>query len=125
MHQIQPGGAVPPHGGSQPAGNAAGGRTRRPGEWTLFAPMAFDGRSWERIARPQPDARAACMSVTTHIHLLQEGFPLGELDARAESAVRALEDGAVSIAVIDDVHRVDRIFLCSVTGFPDWDAPRR
>ena len=76
-----------------------------------------------RIAGPQADARAACLSVSTHIHLL-ENRPLGELDASAESAIRALEDGAVSVAVIDDVHRVDRIYLCSVTGFPDWDAAR-
>ncbi len=81
----------------------------------MFTPMAFDGCSWVRIAGPQPDARAACMSVTAHIHLLQD-LPLGELDARAESAVRELEDGAVSVAVIDDVHRVDRIVVCSVTG---------
>jgi len=77
----------------------------------LFAPMAFDGVSWVRIAEPQPDAVGACMSITAHIHLLQER-PLGELDARAGSAIRALEDGAVSVAVIDDMHRVDRIYVC-------------
>jgi len=103
--------------------NGAEGDSRRPGQWTLFTPMAFDGISWARIAGPQRDARAACMSVTAHIHLLH-GLPLGELDARAESAVRALEDGAVSVAVIDDRHRVDRIFVCSVSGSADWDAHR-
>jgi hypothetical protein len=79
---------------------------------TVFAPMAFDGLGWMRIARPQQDARAACMSITAHIHLL-EGLPLRELDARAEDAVRELEDGAVSVAVIDDAHRVDRIVVCA------------
>lgn len=92
-------------------------RTRRLAEWTVFAPLAYDGVGWVRIAGPQRDARAACMSVTAHIHLL-EGVPLTELDARAESAVRELEDGAVSVAVIDDAHRVDRIILCSVAGVP-------
>lgn len=110
-------------GGSEPGGSAAEGGGRRPSGWSVFAPMAFDGISWVRIAGPQRDARAACMSVTAHIHLLQ-GLPLGELDARAESAVRALEDGAVSVAVIDDLHRVDRIIVCSAAGFPDWDAQR-
>lgn len=81
----------------------------------MYTPMAFDGLGWVRIAGPQPDARAACMSVTAQIHLL-EGLPLRELDARAESAVRELEDGAASVAVIDESHRVDRIIVCSVAG---------
>jgi hypothetical protein len=90
-------------------------------EWTVYAPMVFDGLGWVRIAGPQGDARAACMSVTAHIHLL-EGLPLRELDARAEGAVRELEDGAVSVAVIDDSHRVDRIIVCSVAGLPRLTA---
>jgi hypothetical protein len=85
--------------------------------------MAFDGVSWVRIAEPQRDAVAACMSITAHIHLLQNR-PLGELDAHAASAIRALEEGAVSVAVIDDLHRVDRIYVCSITGSPAWGAPR-
>jgi len=93
-------------------------------ERTVFAPMAFDGLGWMRIAGPQPDARDACMSVTAHIHLL-EGLPLRELDARVEGAVRELEDGAVSVAVIDDSHRVDRIIVCSVVGLPRPTAGRR
>lgn len=88
------------------------------GEWAVFAPMAYDGVGWVRIAGPQRDARAACMSVTAHIHLL-EGLPLSELDARAEGAVRELEDGAVSVVVIDDAHRVDRIMLSSAVRVPD------
>ena len=93
----------------------------QPGEWTVFAPMAFDGVGWMRIAGPQLEARDACMSVTAFIHLLQ-GLPLSELDAHAESAVRALEDGASSVLVVDDAHRVDRIILCSASGVPDWAA---
>lgn len=104
--------------GSETGRNLTGATARRPGESAVFAPMVFDGLGWVRIARPQRDARAACMSVTAHIHLLQ-GLPLSELDARAEDAVRDLEDGAVSVAVIDDTHRVDRIFLSLVSDFPD------
>jgi len=91
------------------------------GGWTVFAPMAFDGVGWMRIAGPRVEARDACMSVTTFIHLLH-GIPLSELDARLESAVRALEAGAPSVRVIDDAHRVDRIILCSVPEVPDGDA---
>lgn len=80
---------------------------------TLFAPMASDGTGWLRIAEPQPDARAACMSVAAYVHLLRPGVPLCELEARAESAVADLEGGAVSMPVIDGLHRVDRIVRCA------------
>ena len=48
------------------------------------------------------------LSVTAHIHLMCPELPLRELDARAEPAIKALEGGAVSVTVIDDLHRVDR-----------------
>ncbi len=80
---------------------------------TLFAPIASDGTGWVRIAEPQPDARAACMSVAVHVHLPQPGVPLCELEARAASAVADLEGGAVSMTVIDGLHRVDRIVRCA------------
>jgi hypothetical protein len=102
-------------GGSEPGGHSAEGGARVLEEWTVFAPMAFDGLAWVRIAGPQDDARQACMSVTARIHLLQ-GLPLSELDARAESAIRQLEDGAVSVRVIDDAHRVDRIIVWSAAN---------
>jgi hypothetical protein len=35
-------------------------------------------------------------------------LPLRELDSRAEPAIRALEDSAVTVTVIDELHRVDR-----------------
>jgi hypothetical protein len=111
-----------PPGGSDPGGHTTEDSVRVPEEWTLFAPMAFDGLGWVRIAGPQDDARQACMSVTARIHLLQ-GLPLSELDARAESAVRQLEDGAVSVRVIDDAHRVDRIILLSAAVLPHRHPP--
>lgn len=71
--------------------------------------MAYtDGLGWMRIAGPQAEPRAACLSVTAHIHLMRPDQPLRELDARAEPAIRALEGGAASVTVIDDLHRVDR-----------------
>jgi hypothetical protein len=109
-------------GGSDPGGRATEGGARVPEEWTLFAPMAFDGLGWVRIAGPQEDPRHACMSVAARIHLLRN-IPLGELDARAESALRELEDGAVSVRVIDEAHRVDRIVLLSAAVLPHRHPP--
>lgn len=77
--------------------------------WSLFIPMAYtDGLGWTRITAPQAEARTACLSVTAHIHLMRPDLPLRELDVGAEPAIRALEDGAASVTVIDDLHRVDR-----------------
>lgn len=84
-------------------------------------PLVFtDGLGWTRITRPQPEARAACLYVSAHIHLMQPALPLRDLDARAEAAIRALEDGTASVTVIDDLHRVDRAGLCPppVTAAP-------
>lgn len=76
----------------------------------VFTPLIFtDGLGWTRIAAPQPAARAACLCVTAHIHLMHPEVTLRELDARAEAAIRALEEGATSATVIDDLHRVDRV----------------
>lgn len=85
----------------------------------VFTPMASDGIGWLRITEPQRDPRAACMSVAALIHLLQPGVPLSELQARAETAIRALEDSADSAAVIDDMHRVERVFLHPGASSPD------
>jgi ribosomal protein S11 len=75
----------------------------------VFTPMVLSGcLGWVRISAPQSGARAACLAVTTHIHLMRPDIPLRDLDARAEAAIRALEDGADSVTVIDDQHRVDR-----------------
>lgn len=84
---------------------------------TTFTPMAFDGLAWVQINRPQPSARSACLNVAAYIHLLQPGTPLRDLDAQVEPAIRALEEGAASITVIDGRHRVDRTGAC-----PDRDA---
>jgi hypothetical protein len=43
---------------------------------------------------------------------MRPDIPLRDLDARAEAAIRALEDGADSVTVIDDQHRVDRAGPC-------------
>lgn len=45
---------------------------------------------------------------------MEPGVPLADLRERAEVAVRALEDGALSVPVIDNWHRVDRVALCPV-----------
>jgi hypothetical protein len=91
----------------------AAGSPRHAGGWAVFTPLVFtDGLGWTRITRPQPEARAACLYVSAHIHLMQPALPLRDLDARAEAAIRALENGAASVTVIDDLHRVDRAGLC-------------
>jgi len=79
---------------------------------TVFSARVFDGARWMGIGGPHPDARAACLCVVTWIGLMQPGVPLADLRERAEVAVRALEDGSVSVPVIDDRYRVDRVVLC-------------
>jgi hypothetical protein len=91
------------------------------GGLATFAPMVLSGSlGWVRIAAPQGAARAACLAVTAYIHLMQPDVPLRKLDAEAEAAIRALEDGAASVNVIDECHRVDRCcsFLSSRPG--EW-----
>jgi len=88
---------------------AAANETEHPLGWATFIPLAFtDGLGWVRITAPQTEARAACLRVTAHIHLMRPEFPLRELDSQAEPAIKALEDGAASTTVIDEFHRVDR-----------------
>ena len=86
---------------------------RCPDGLATFIPMAFDGLAWSRIVGPQQDARAACLLAAAHIHLFRPEVPLRDLDARAEAAIRALEDGAATVMVIDDRHRVDRAGLAA------------
>ena len=82
----------------------------------MFAPLVFhDGLGWEPVTSPQPTARAACLKVAALIHLLRPCVPLRELDALAEEAIRALEDGAIRVTVINDRHRVDRAGTCPPT----------
>jgi len=98
------------HIGPQRDRSAAPGGGRRAAAWAEFVPLVFnDCLGWVRITVPQPGARAACLSVTAHIHLMQPRIPLRELDAQTESAIRALEDGADTVAVVNEFHRVDRI----------------
>jgi hypothetical protein len=78
----------------------------------VFSAQVFDGARWMGIGGLHPDARAACVCVVTWIGLMEPGVPLADLRERAEVAVRTLEDGAVSVPVIDDRHRVDRVVLC-------------
>jgi hypothetical protein len=84
------------------------GRMLRSAVAVTFTPMVFDGRGWSRITSPQEHPRAACLLVTAHIHLFRPELPLRDLDARAEPAIRELEDGAETVMIIDDHHRVDR-----------------
>lgn len=94
-----------------PDGRAAPGcgGTRHPGGWAQYVPLAYvDVLGWARITTPHAEARAACLSVTAYIHLMHPELPLRDLDAQAEIAIKELEDGAFSVTVIDDLHRVDR-----------------
>jgi hypothetical protein len=84
--------------------------------WVTYTAMAYDGLSWSRITGPRQDARAACLLVTAHIHLFRPEVPLRDLDARAEPAIRELEEGAMTVTVIDDHHRVERTDLCPAAG---------
>jgi hypothetical protein len=78
-----------------------------------FAVLVFDGASWMRVGGEQADARTACMCVVAWIHMLEPNRPLRDLQERAEASVRALEDGAGTVTVIDERHRVDRVGLCT------------
>lgn len=82
-----------------------------PGGVVTFTPLAFDGLGWSRIGGPQLEARAACLLATAHIHLFRPQLPLRELDVLAEEVIQELEAGAVSVAVVDQRHRVDRAEL--------------
>jgi hypothetical protein len=84
------------------------GGPRHPGGWAQYVPLAYvDVLGWVRITAPHAEARAACLSVAAYIHLTHPGLPLRDLDAQAETAIKELEDGAFSVAVIDSLHRVD------------------
>jgi hypothetical protein len=84
----------------------------------VFRALVFDGARWMGIGGSHPDARGACVGVVTWIGLMEPGAPLADLRERAEVAVRALEGGAVSVPVIDDRYRVDRVVLCPGTSSP-------
>jgi len=89
-------------------GDASGG-LEVPLRLAAFVPMAFvDSLGWVPITGPQAGPRAACLSITAHIHLLNPGLPLRDLDERAQESIAALERGARSVTVIDEFHRVDR-----------------
>jgi len=82
------------------------------GSLAVFSALVFDGARWMGIGGPHPDARAACLCVVTWVGLMRPGVSQAGLLERAEVAVRALEDGAVSVSVIDGRYRVDRVELC-------------
>jgi hypothetical protein len=83
--------------------------TALPAGPSAFVPLVRnDLLGWIPITTPQPGARAACLAVAAHIHLLNPALPLRALDAIAQDAIGALEDGADSVTVIDELHRVDR-----------------
>jgi hypothetical protein len=95
----------------------ASGGMEVPAQLAMFIPMAFiDGLGWVPITGPQAAPRAACLSVTARIHLLNPDLPLRDLDARAQDAIDALEGGARSVTVIDEFHRVDRADAASQSG---------
>jgi hypothetical protein len=89
-------------------GDASGG-LEVPAHLAAFTPMTFiDSLGWVPITGPQAGPRAACLSITAHIHLLNPDLPLRDLDERAQDSIAALESGARSVTVIDEFHRVDR-----------------
>jgi hypothetical protein len=47
---------------------------------------------------------------------MQPRIPLRELDAQTENAIRALEDGADTVTVVNELHRVDRIGVHAAAG---------
>jgi len=92
--------------------------TEVPAHLGVFTPLAFfDGLGWVPITGPQAAPRAACLSVTAHIHLLNPDLPLRELDERAQESIAALESGARSVTVIDEFHRVDRADAAHTRGY--------
>lgn len=111
---------MPPHGepvtpdDGRSADEAA--QRSRHGDLVTFTPMAFDGLAWSRVTGPQRDARAACLLVTAFVHLFNPELALRDLDARAESAICALEDGAPAVMVIGDRHRAGRSGLGAGTS---------
>lgn len=62
--------------------------------------------SW--LTGPHAEARTACLSVTAYIHLMHPQRPLRRLDAEAETVIKELENDALSVSVVDGLHRVDR-----------------
>jgi hypothetical protein len=94
---------------ADPARDESPGNEKAPARPAAFIPLAFaDGLGWIPVSVPQAAARAACLNATAHIHLFNPGLPLRDLDARAEEAISALENGAVSVT-INESHRVDRV----------------
>lgn len=91
-------------------GNAAPGEVPADASMlAVFTPLVLSGSlGWVQVTAPQDTARAACLAVTAYIHLMRPDLPLRDLDAKAEAAIRALEDGAASANVIDELYRVDR-----------------
>jgi hypothetical protein len=84
----------------------------------VFAALMFDGVGWMRVGGPQEDARTACMCVAAWVHMLEPDKPLRDLQERAEASVRVLENGATSVCVIDERHRVDRVVICPSRAEP-------
>jgi len=93
-------------------GSDRGGSRAARESLVVFSAVVFDGARWMGIGGPYPDARAACLCVVTWVGLMRPGVSQAGLLERAEVAVRALEDGAVSVSVIDGRYRVDRVELC-------------
>jgi hypothetical protein len=82
---------------ADPARDGAPGDEKAPARPAAFIPLAFaDGLGWIPVSGPQTVARAACLNATAHIHLVNPALPLRDLDARAEEAINALENGAAS-----------------------------
>lgn len=109
----------------EPGGRVSGGRNAaRVRAEVLFQVLADEGFGWHRIGQPHADASAACRTAALYVHLLRPELQLGELQDLAATAVPALEEGAVTVAVIDGKHRIDRIELIPRAADPVWGADR-
>jgi hypothetical protein len=101
---------------ADPAGDGSPADEEVPVGLAAFIPLAFtDGLGWVPITAPQTAARTACLNATAHIHLFNPALPLRDLDARAQDAITALENGAASVT-IDEHHRVDRAGTAPAPG---------
>ena len=90
-------------------GDGGLGWRRLPDEWTVFVPRTFDGAGWVRVGPAQREAGTACLAAVAHLRSAVPGMPQAEVEARAASAARMLEEGMADVVMIGAGHRVDRI----------------
>jgi hypothetical protein len=93
-----------------------GGQVRLDTTFAIFTPVVTTENGWDYVAAPQRDPRAACMLLAAALWKQDPGICLPALQAQVENAVRELGNGAGSVSIGDDRHRVGRTDL--VIGIP-------